>query len=113
MSLPGLAADGPYHPRRRHRSAQRGLRHRGPFTGRLQFGALVRHVLPNALAPIIVLATMELGVFIVAEATLSFLGIGLPGSIMSWGNDIAAAQAPSAPTRQSCCTRPPPCPSPS
>ncbi|WP_066292979.1 ABC transporter permease [Arthrobacter sp. B6] len=53
---------------------------------------LIRHVLPNALAPIIVLATMELGVFIVLEATLSFLGIGLPGSIMSWGNDIAAAQ---------------------
>jgi len=55
-------------------------------------GALVRHVLPNALAPIIVLATMELGVFIVAEATLSFLGIGLPGSVMSWGNDISAGQ---------------------
>jgi oligopeptide transport system permease protein len=58
-----------------------------------KFGALVRHVLPNALAPIIVLATLELGVFIVAEATLSFLGIGLPQSIMSWGNDIAGAQA--------------------
>jgi oligopeptide transport system permease protein len=54
---------------------------------------LIRHVLPNALAPIIVLATMELGVFIVLEATLSFLGIGLPGSIMSWGNDISAAQS--------------------
>ncbi|NUS36030.1 MAG: ABC transporter permease [Pseudarthrobacter sp.] len=58
-----------------------------------KFGALLRHVLPNALAPIIVLATLELGVFIVAEATLSFLGIGLPQSIMSWGNDIAGAQA--------------------
>lgn len=58
-----------------------------------RFGALLRHVLPNALAPIIVLATLELGVFIVAEATLSFLGIGLPQSIMSWGNDIAGAQA--------------------
>ncbi|WP_395404941.1 ABC transporter permease [Arthrobacter sp. UC242_113] len=57
-----------------------------------KMGSLLRHVLPNALAPIIVLATMELGVFIVAEATLSFLGIGLPGSVMSWGNDIAAAQ---------------------
>lgn len=55
--------------------------------------SLVRHVLPNAAAPIIVLATMELGVFIVLEATLSFLGIGLPGSIMSWGNDINAAQS--------------------
>ena len=58
-----------------------------------KFGALVRHVLPNALAPVIVLATLELGVFIVAEATLSFLGIGLPQSIMSWGNDIAGAQS--------------------
>lgn len=58
-----------------------------------RMGSLVRHVLPNALAPIIVLATMELGVFIVTEATLSFLGIGLPPSVMSWGNDIQAAQA--------------------
>ncbi len=58
-----------------------------------KFGALLRHVLPNALAPVIVLATLELGVFIVAEATLSFLGIGLPPSIMSWGNDISGAQA--------------------
>lgn len=57
-----------------------------------KFGSLLRHVLPNALAPVIVLATLELGVFIVAEATLSFLGIGLPPSIMSWGNDIAGAQ---------------------
>ncbi|OMH23391.1 peptide ABC transporter permease [Tersicoccus phoenicis] len=57
-----------------------------------RFGALVRHVLPNAIAPVIVLATLELGVFIVAEATLSFLGIGLPQSVMSWGHDIAAAQ---------------------
>ena len=57
-----------------------------------RFGALMRHALPNALAPVIVLATLELGVFIVAEATLSFLGIGLPEGIMSWGHDIAAAQ---------------------
>jgi oligopeptide transport system permease protein len=58
-----------------------------------KFGALVRHALPNALAPVIVLATLELGVFIVLEATLSFLGVGLPGSVMSWGNDISAANA--------------------
>jgi oligopeptide transport system permease protein len=57
-----------------------------------RFGTLVKHVLPNALAPVIVLATLELGVFIVAEATLSFLGIGLPEGVMSWGHDIAAAQ---------------------
>ncbi|CAM2994631.1 Putative peptide ABC transporter, permease component [Prescottella defluvii] len=53
---------------------------------------LVRHVLPNALAPIIVVATMSLGTFIVTEATLSFLGIGLPPSTVSWGGDISTAQ---------------------
>ncbi|WP_418277628.1 ABC transporter permease [Isoptericola jiangsuensis] len=55
-------------------------------------GILVRHVLPNSAAPIIVYATVALGTFIVAEATLSFLGIGLPPSVVSWGGDIAAAQ---------------------
>ncbi|WP_113718869.1 ABC transporter permease [Arthrobacter dokdonensis] len=60
--------------------------------GLSRFNALVRHVVPNSLAPIIVVASISLGTFIVAEATLSFLGIGLPDTIMSWGNDIAAAQ---------------------
>ncbi|WP_454778366.1 ABC transporter permease [Georgenia muralis] len=54
---------------------------------------LARHILPNAAAPIIVYATVALGAFIVAEATLSFLGIGLPPSIVSWGGDISQAQA--------------------
>jgi oligopeptide transport system permease protein len=53
---------------------------------------LLRHVMPNAAAPIIVTATVALGTFIVAEATLSFLGIGLPQEITSWGADIAKAQ---------------------
>jgi oligopeptide transport system permease protein len=57
-----------------------------------RFKNLLKHVLPNALAPMIVTATLALGTFIVAEATLSFLGIGLPPTVMSWGNDIAAAQ---------------------
>jgi oligopeptide transport system permease protein len=55
-------------------------------------GILLKHVLPNAAAPIIVYATVALGTFIVAEATLSFLGIGLPPSVVSWGGDIAAAE---------------------
>ena len=46
---------------------------------------LLQHILPNAAAPIIVYATVALGTFIVAEATLSFLGIGLPPTIVSWG----------------------------
>ncbi|MDO8144306.1 MULTISPECIES: ABC transporter permease [Isoptericola] len=53
---------------------------------------LLRHVLPNSAAPIIVYATVALGQFIVAEATLSFLGIGLPPDVVSWGGDINAAQ---------------------
>jgi oligopeptide transport system permease protein len=52
---------------------------------------LLRHVLPNAIAPVIVVATISLGIYIVAEATLSFLGIGLPPSTVSWGNDISNA----------------------
>lgn len=58
-----------------------------------KFRILLRHVVPNSIAPVIVIATVSLGTFIVAEATLSFLGIGLPPQIMSWGNDINSAQA--------------------
>lgn len=54
---------------------------------------LARHVVPNALAPVIVTATVSLGIFIVAEATLSFLGLGLPPTVISWGNDISNAQS--------------------
>ena len=56
------------------------------------FGILVRHIIPNAMAPVIVIATISLGTFIVAESTLSYLGIGLPASTMSWGNDISDAK---------------------
>ena len=60
--------------------------------GMSKVGILVRHVLPNSAAPIIVYATVALGTFIVAEATLSFLGIGLPPSTTSWGADISQYQ---------------------
>jgi oligopeptide transport system permease protein len=43
------------------------------------------HVLPNAVAPVIVYATIVLGIFIGLEATLSFLGIGLQPPVISWG----------------------------
>ena len=57
-----------------------------------QVRTLWRHVLPNSIAPVIVLTTIGLAGAIVAEATLGFLGVGLPTSVMSWGNDINAAQ---------------------
>ena len=49
------------------------------------------HVLPNSLAPLIVVATINLGAYISVEATLSFLGIGLQPPAISWGIDISAA----------------------
>ncbi|WP_130799134.1 ABC transporter permease [Streptomyces otsuchiensis] len=49
---------------------------------------LLRHVLPNAMAPVIVVAMIALGGYISAEATLSYLGIGLADPAMSWGSDI-------------------------
>jgi len=60
--------------------------------GLSRFRTLLSHVLPNAMAPVIVVATLSLGGAIVAEATLSFLGVGLGGGTMSWGNDISQAQ---------------------
>jgi oligopeptide transport system permease protein len=49
------------------------------------------HILPNAMAPAIVVATINLGVFIAVEATLSFLGIGLTPPAISWGVAISDA----------------------
>ena len=43
------------------------------------------HILPNSFAPIIVMASVLLGLAIVSEATLSFLGVGIPFNIPSWG----------------------------
>lgn len=62
-------------------------------TGASRWRILVSHIIPNSMAPIIVYATVALGGFIVAEASLSFMGIGLPSSVVSWGNDISAAKA--------------------
>ncbi len=50
---------------------------------------LLRHVLPNALAPLIVQGTFVCASAILVEATLSFLGIGIPPQIPTWGNIMA------------------------
>lgn len=60
--------------------------------GLTRFRILMRHVLPNSIAPVIAITTISLAGAIVAEATLSFLGVGLPSTFMSWGNDISQAQ---------------------
>ncbi len=49
-------------------------------------GAIMfRHILPNALSPIIVAATLEVGSAIITESTLSFLGVGFPPDTPTWG----------------------------
>ncbi|MFJ2257892.1 ABC transporter permease [Streptomyces sp. NPDC087844] len=52
---------------------------------------LLRHITPNAIAPVIVVATIALGTYISLEATLSFLGVGLKPPTVSWGIDISSA----------------------
>jgi oligopeptide transport system permease protein len=53
----------------------------GARPGRIIF----RHVLPNAIAPLIVVTTLSIGAYIGFEATLSFLGVGLRDPVVSWG----------------------------
>jgi oligopeptide transport system permease protein len=52
---------------------------------------ILSHILPNSLAPVIVVSTLNLGAFIAVEATLSFLGIGLQPPAVSWGLSISQA----------------------
>jgi len=52
---------------------------------------IIRHVTPNSLAPIFVLATQQLGSAIVIEASLSFLGLGVQPPNPSWGNMLQSA----------------------
>lgn len=59
----------------------------GASSGRI----LLRHIAPNAVAPVIVVATIALGTYIALEATLSFLGVGLKPPTVSWGIDISSA----------------------
>jgi oligopeptide transport system permease protein len=53
---------------------------------------LIRHILPNAVAPVLVYTTITIGVLIAAEATLTFLGVGLQRPAISWGLQIAAGE---------------------
>ena len=53
----------------------------------------IRHVLPNTLAPLIVLATAQLGSTILTEASLSFLGLGIPEPFPSWGRMLSESAA--------------------
>jgi oligopeptide transport system permease protein len=52
---------------------------------------ITSHIVPNSVASVIVVSTINLGVFIAIEASLSFLGVGLQPPVISWGNMISDA----------------------
>lgn len=54
---------------------------------------LLRHVLPNAIAPVVVQATFICALAVILEASLSFLGAGSPPEVPSWGNIIASGRS--------------------
>lgn len=56
---------------------------------------MLRHIAPQCLAPLIVIATLNLGTAIFAEASLSFLGMGIPPPAPSWGNMLGGVLAAS------------------
>jgi peptide/nickel transport system permease protein len=60
--------------------------------GMSNFRIIVKHMIPNAMAPIIVNATLGLGGTIVLESALSFLGFGIQPPVPTWGNMLSAAQ---------------------
>jgi oligopeptide transport system permease protein len=54
---------------------------------------LTRHILPNAVAPVLVYSTITVGILIAAEATLTYLGVGLQRPAISWGLQISTGQS--------------------
>ena len=76
------------------RSAVIGVKENAYFqmaeaVGSTKSGVLIRHVLPNIAAPIIVIFSINIGAVIMSEASLSFLGFGLPTEIPSWGGMLS------------------------
>ena len=62
-------------------------------TGMSYLRIAIRHVLPNTLAPLIVLASAQLGSAVLTEASLSFLGLGIPEPYPSWGRMLSESAA--------------------
>jgi peptide/nickel transport system permease protein len=60
--------------------------------GNGEWTTLARHILPNMVAPVIVLATSMFGWVLLAESALSFLGLGVPPPAPTWGNMLASAR---------------------
>ncbi|NED11391.1 ABC transporter permease [Streptomyces sp. SID9124] len=66
--------------------------HAARALGASQFRTIRRHILPNSLTAVLVYATSNVGIAIVAEASLSYLGVGVPPEVAEWGNMVAAGR---------------------
>jgi len=79
------------------RSAAIGIKENTYFqaavaTGCSQVRILTRHLLPNVMAPIIIIFTVSMGAMILGEASISFLGFGIPPPLPSWGGMLSGAE---------------------
>jgi peptide/nickel transport system permease protein len=61
-------------------------------SGISDFGIILRHVIPNAIFPTMVVASMDIGTYVLAFAALSFLGVGVQPGYSDWGQIIAFAR---------------------
>ncbi len=59
--------------------------------GASEMRVMLRHVLPNCIAPFLIIMTAHIGTAIIVEASLGFLGIGIPPPTASWGNMLGSA----------------------
>ncbi len=89
-----LGATGGIGSSRIVRSAVIGVKENVYFQAAVAIGCskgriLLRHVLPNIVAPVIIIFTINIGAVIISEAALSFLGFGLPIRISSWGEMLS------------------------
>ncbi len=71
--------------------AQAGYVRAAVGSGSTPLRTLARHILPNALAPVLASASLVMATAIATEATLSFFGLGVPASMPSWGTSLAFA----------------------
>jgi len=60
--------------------------------GRHPLSIMFSHVLPNVLGPVLVIATLQIGAAIITESTLSFLGLGFPSDVPTWGRILYDAR---------------------
>lgn len=72
---------------------ERDFIHRAKVAGIGDMRIILTHILPNVTNTIVVMATLQIGVIIILESTLSFLGIGIPRPLPAWGLIVADGRA--------------------